>query len=115
MAKYSRVVVAVFFAFTSSLTASAATHALGDAPTSSFAQGNVAGATARGWEFQVNDDNVQVVQLGVNAWLDGIPMTLSLWNDNTQTLLAQTSAVSSAGNWVFADLGSAVPLTNGKL
>jgi hypothetical protein len=115
MAKYSCVVVAVFFAFTSSLTASAATHALGDASTSSFAQGGVTGPTARGWEFQVNDDNVQVVQLGVNAWTDGTPLTLSLWNDNTQTLLAQTSAVSSAGNWVFSDLGSPVSLTSGKL
>jgi hypothetical protein len=115
MAKYSCVVATVLFAITSVLSASAATHALGDASTSGFSQGSASGSTARGWEFQVNAANVQVVQLGVNAWTDGTPLTLSLWNDNTQTLLAQTTAISSASNWVFANLVAPVSLTSGGL
>jgi hypothetical protein len=90
-------------------------HAIGNASTSSFSQGSSAaiGATARGWEFQVNAANVQVTQLGVNAWTDSTPITLSLWDDNTQVLLAQTVATASAHQWVFSDLGSPVVLTAG--
>lgn len=97
------------------LSYAAPTHALGDASTSTFTEGQQSGPTARGWEFQVNAANVQVVQLGANAWTDGTPLTLSLWNDNTQTLLAQTTVVSSASNWVFTNLGSPVSLTSGGL
>jgi hypothetical protein len=88
-------------------------HALGDASTSTFTHGSIHGDTARGWEFQVNAANVQVLQLGVNAWTDNTLLTLSLWNDNTQSLLAQTTATSSASNWVFSNLGSPVTLTSG--
>jgi len=107
---------AIALAFTTSrLSFAVPTHALGDASTSSFSQGGTVAQTARGWEFQVNATNVQIVQLGANIWTDGTALTLSLWDDNSHTLLAQTSVTSSAHNWVFANLGSPVSLTSGGL
>ena len=89
-------------------------HALNDASTAGFTQGSAPGETPRGWDFQVNTANVQVVQLGVNAATSDTTITLSLWDVGTQTLLAQTTADSSAGGWVFASLGSPVTLTAGN-
>ncbi|HVZ18544.1 MAG TPA: PEP-CTERM sorting domain-containing protein, partial [Terriglobales bacterium] len=46
------------------------------------------------------------------AGVSGVPITLSLWDVTTQSLLAQTSANSAAFGWVFADI-SPVLLTPG--
>jgi hypothetical protein len=91
-------------------------HALGDSSTASFTQGVVVGETPRGWDFQVNAAGVQVTQLGVNEFLSGLPITLSLWDVSSQTLLAQTTATPAAPQtWTFTDLGTPVSLTMGGI
>ncbi|MGZ4814207.1 MAG: PEP-CTERM sorting domain-containing protein, partial [Terriglobales bacterium] len=59
--------------------------------------------TPRGWDFTITQA-ISVEQLGVNAGIDGMTITLSLWDVTTQSLLAQTSATSAAFGWVFADI-----------
>lgn len=81
-------------------------YPIGQASTAGFSNGAFAGQSPRGWDFFLTQP-ITVVQLGVNAG-DSIPITLSLWDVTTQTLLAQTTANSSAFSWVFASI---TPLT----
>ncbi|WP_342119257.1 PEP-CTERM sorting domain-containing protein [Pseudoduganella sp. OTU4001] len=88
-------------------------HALGDGdPNGTFSIGGVANA-ARGWRFSVAADDVWITELGLNTPKGGINYgrTVTLWDFNTQTVLAQTSY--SAGNgWMWNSI-SAVALSNG--
>jgi hypothetical protein len=85
---------------------------IGEASTAGFFQGSGTGETPRGWDFQVNAANVSVTQLGVAAATSG-SITLTLWNNTTQTELTQVVENAVANTWTFAALGSAVPLVNG--
>lgn len=86
---------------------------LGQASTSAFIPGALAGDTARGWDFIVNADGVSVVQLGVNAAIN-TSLTLTLWDDAARSELAQITVASSASRWVFGNLASPVSLTHGR-
>jgi hypothetical protein len=92
-------------------------HALGDSSTSGFSQGSGVGETPRGWDFQVNAPDVVVTQLGVNEALGGaVPITLTLWDTTSETILAQTTATpSAANNWTWVDLATPVALTAGDV
>jgi hypothetical protein len=81
-------------------------YPIGQASTSGFSNGAFAGQSPRGWDFTITQP-ITVVELGVNAG-DSIPITLTLWDVTTQTLLTQTVANSSAFSWVFASI---TPLT----
>jgi hypothetical protein len=84
-------------------------YALGQASTAGFTQGVVTGPTARGWDFQVNSAGVMVNQLGVNA-ATSASITLTLWDDSTQTALAQVVETTTANAWAFASLTTPVLL-----
>jgi hypothetical protein len=84
-------------------------YALGQASTAGFTQGVQIGPTARGWDFQVNSAGVLVNQLGVNAATSD-SITLTLWDDSTQTVLAQVSETTTANAWAFANLTTPVLL-----
>ena len=116
MRRQTTVLVAAVFGLTigAERAASEPIHALGDSSTASFLQGVATGQTPRGWDFQINAPDIQVVQLGVNAATTATTITLSLWDNTTQTLLAQTTAISSAQAWVFVDLGTPVSLMSGR-
>jgi len=86
-------------------------YPIGMADTGSFANGAGVGATPRGWDFVI-DQPITVVQLGINAGVN-IPITMSLWDVNTQTLLGQTTVTSQPFTWEFADLGTPISLTPG--
>jgi hypothetical protein len=91
-------------------------HALGDSSTAGFFEGAGVGPTPRGWDFRVNASGVQVTQLGVNEFLSGFPITLSLWNVSTQTLLALTSVTPAAPQtWAFTNLSTPVSLAIGGI
>jgi hypothetical protein len=78
-------------------------HPIGEASTASFSNGSGVGPTPRGWDFTITQA-ISVEQLGVNAGVDGVTITLSLWDVTTQSLLVQTTATSEAFGWVFADI-----------
>jgi hypothetical protein len=87
---------------------------IGQASTSTFQVAtSPQGQTPRGWDFLVNSTGVTVTQLGVNA-ATSIPIELTLWDDATQTELAQVLVTSAANSWAFANLASGVALTAGK-
>lgn len=86
-------------------------YPIGNASTAGFANGAFAGPSPRGWDFVINQP-ITVVQLGVNAG-DSIPITLTLWDVTTQTILAQTVENSTAFAWEFATLSTPVNLTPG--
>lgn len=86
-------------------------YPIGQADTSGFANGGFVGPSARGWDFVV-DQSITVVQLGVNAGAS-IPITMTLWDVTTQTLLAQTSVNSSNFTWQFASLGTPIVIAPG--
>lgn len=81
-------------------------YPIGQASTAGFTNGAFAGQSPRGWDFTITQP-ITVFQLGVNAG-DNIPITLSLWDVTTQTLLSQTITNSAAFSWVFASI---TPLT----
>ena len=90
-------------------------YPLGQASTAGFdsAQSNI-GETARGWDFQVYSSGLSVTQLGVNDALANTAITLTLWDDASQTELAQVVETPGAsGALYFADLSTPVPLTLG--
>jgi len=88
-------------------------YALGESPTTGFVLGSAAGETPRGWDFRVNAANLEVVEMGVDgATSSSIPITLTLWNTATETLLAQATTVPAAG-WDFVSLATPVLLTQG--
>lgn len=104
------------FLFVSLLLVSAAMadtiiYPIGQASTSSFVQGGGVGMTPRGWDFNVTQ-TIYVEQLGVNAAFD-LPITMSLWDVTTQTLLGQTTVNAQGYAWEFADLANAITLTPG--
>jgi len=86
-------------------------YPIGQASTSSFSQGAGVGETPRGWDFTITQP-IYVQQLGVNAAF-GLPITMSLWDVTTQTLLGQTMVNAQAYTWEFADLANAIALTPG--
>jgi hypothetical protein len=86
-------------------------YPIGQADTSGFSNGGQVGPTARGWDFVVSQP-ISVVQLGVNAGAN-IPITMTLWDVTTQTMLAQTSVNSGFFTWQFAPLGTPVVITPG--
>lgn len=88
-------------------------HPIGEASTALFTAGTGTVLVATGWDFQVNAPNLEVVELGVSAAVD-IPITLSLWDVPTQTLLGQTIANAAPNRaWTFGALDSPVALTDG--
>jgi hypothetical protein len=111
-----RLIVALAVGLLAESVDAATIHALGDSSTAGFFQGVAVGKTPRGWDFQVNASGVQVTQLGVNEFLSGFPITLSLWDVGTHTLLAQTSVTPAAPRtWAFTDLGTPVSLAMGGI
>lgn len=86
-------------------------YPIGQASTSGFSNGGQVGPTSRGWDFVVSQP-ITVVQLGVNAGAS-IPITMTLWDATTQTMLAQTMVSSSSLTWQFATLGTPVVITPG--
>lgn len=86
--------------------------ALGQTSTAGFSTGVATGETPRGWDFTVNSAGVVVSQFGVNA-ATSTAITVTLWNDSTQTELAQLVVDSTANAWVFGSLGTSVALTLG--
>jgi hypothetical protein len=94
-------------------TASGDIMPIGEASTAGFFQGNGTGETPRGWDFKVNSAGVMVTQLGVNA-ATSTSITLTLWNDSTQTELAQVVETSIADTWAFTALATPVALTLGN-
>lgn len=103
----------IAFASLAMATAGATTiYPIGQASTSGFSQGALTGAASRGWDFQVNASGVTVTQLGVNAAISD-NITLTLWDNTSQTELAQIVVASTANSWVFGDLGSGVSLVSG--
>ncbi len=105
-------VVFLFMMLFAVLVARADTYALGQASTAGFANGLGTGQTPRGWDFVISQP-ILVTQLGVNAGVSGIPITLSLWDVTTQTLLAQTTAGAQAFTWEFTGLNTPLLLTPG--
>lgn len=104
------------FLFVSVLLVSAAMadtiiYPIGQSPTDSFTQGGGVGPTPRGWDFVVSQP-IYVEQLGINAAFE-LPITMSLWDATTQTLLGQTTVNAQPYSWAFADLTSAIQLTPG--
>jgi hypothetical protein len=87
-------------------------YALGQASTAGFTVGSGTGQTPRGWDFQVNSAGVLVSQLGVNAATTG-SITLTLWDNATQTELGQLTETTTANSWAFANLATPVLLTQG--
>ena len=96
------VLIAVLF-LTSAMALGTIIHPIGEASTAGFNNGAGIGETPRGWDFTITQA-ISVEQLGVNAGIDGMTITLSLWDVTPQSLLAQTSATSAAFGWVFADI-----------
>jgi hypothetical protein len=96
-----------------SLTAFADTiiYPIGQASTAGFNNGSGTGETPRGWDFVI-DQPITVVQLGINAGVN-IPITMTLWDVTTQTILAQTTVMSEPFTWEFADLATPVNLVPG--
>jgi len=86
-------------------------YPIGMASTQGFSNGTFAGPSARGWDFVI-DQPITVVQLGINAGVS-IPITMSLWDVTSQTLLGQTTVNSSPFAWEFANLGTPINLTPG--
>ena len=86
-------------------------YPIGQASTVGFANGAYAGPSPRGWDFVINQP-ITVLELGVNAGVD-IPITLTLWDVTTKSILAQTVANSQAFTWEFATLNTPVYLTPG--
>ena len=91
----------------------AITYPIGQASTIGFSNGAFAGQTPRGWDFMINQP-ITVYELGVNAG-DSIPITLTLWDVTTQTILAQTVENSTAFAWEFATLTTPVNLLPGDI
>jgi hypothetical protein len=68
----------------------------------------------RGYEFNVNADNVEVVEIGLNTPASGESVVLELWDSNTQSLVAEITGVTTHGNsWRYHSLSSPVALDNG--
>jgi hypothetical protein len=86
-------------------------YPIGQASTDSFVQGAGVGMTPRGWDFVVSQP-IYVQQLGINAAFE-LPITMSLWDATTQTLLGQTTVNAQPYGWAFADLAGAIQLTPG--
>ena len=86
-------------------------YPIGQASTAGFTQGAGVGETPRGWDFVI-DQPITVVQLGVNAAFN-LPVTMTLWDVTTQTILAQTVVNAQGFTWEFADLATPVGLLPG--
>jgi hypothetical protein len=97
--------------FVSAAMADTIIYPIGMASTSGFANGGGAGETPRGWDFII-DQPITVMQLGINAGVS-IPITMTLWDVNTQTMLGQTTVMSQPFEWEFAELSNPVNLTPG--
>ena len=109
-----RLVIALLLAllvFGGAAQAAPVINPIGQADTSGFSNGGQVGPTARGWDFAVSQP-ITVVELGVNASAS-IPITMTLWDVTTQTMLAQTLVNSSYFSWQFASLGTPVVITPG--
>lgn len=109
-----KIAFAVILSFVAVSIASAApiTYPIGMASTSGFDHGVGTGQTPRGWDFSISQA-ITVDQLGINAGVDNVDITMSLWDATTQTLLGQTRVNSQAFAWVFADLDTPIDLTPG--
>lgn len=97
--------------FTAGVMSGGVVYPINQASTADFSQGTYSGLSARGWDFQANGSGVSVVQLGVNA-ATSIPITLTLWDDATQTELAQIVVDAVANSWVFGDLLTPIDLAS---
>ena len=86
-------------------------YPIGQADTSSFSNGGQVGPTSRGWDFVVSQP-ITVVELGVVAGAN-IPITMTLWDVTTQSMLAQTQVISDYFTWEFAALTTPVVITPG--
>ncbi len=86
-------------------------YPIGMASTDGFSNGSGIGETPRGWDFVI-DQPITVMQLGINAGVS-IPITMALWDVNTQTMLGQTTVTSQPFGWAFANLLNPVNLTPG--
>ena len=86
-------------------------YPIGQASTSGFANGGQVGPTSRGWDFVVSQP-ITVVELGVNAGAN-IPITMTLWDVTTQSILAQTQVISDYFTWEFASLTTPVTINPG--
>jgi len=86
-------------------------YPIGQASTDGFSQGGGVGPTPRGWDFVVSQP-IFVEQLGINAAFE-LPITMSLWDVTTQSLLGQTTVAAQPYAWAFADLAGAIELTPG--
>lgn len=69
----------------------------------------------RGYEFNVNADNLKAVEIGLRTPAAGEAVTLELWDSNTQSLVSKITGVTTHGNsdWVYYDLPAQVDLDNG--
>jgi hypothetical protein len=109
-----KLVISVLLAFlVFGVTAQAAPviYPIGQADTSGFSNGGQVGPTSRGWDFVVSQP-ITVVELGVNAGAN-IPITMTLWDVTTQSMLAQTQVISNYFTWEFASLNTPVTINPG--
>lgn len=111
MRKIFLVVFAALLLVSTAAVADTIIYPIGQASTDGFNQGGGVGETPRGWDFVI-DQPIYVEQLGVNAAFS-LPVTMSLWDVTTQTLLGQTTVNAQPYTWEFADLANAIALTPG--
>jgi len=98
--------------FAPGILGAAVVYPLNQTSTAGFFHGVASGQTIRGWDFVVNATGVSVVQMGINEF-SNIPITLTLWDNATQTGLAQIVVPAVANTWVFGNLLTPVSLTLG--
>lgn len=68
----------------------------------------------RGWHFQANISGIYVTELGIFSPVsDTTPITVTLFDFATQSILAQVTTTPGAG-WRFEDLATPVALTQGS-
>lgn len=111
MRKILVTLVAALLLMSTAAMADTVIYSMGQAATDSFVQGAGVGETPRGWDFVI-DQQINVVQLGINAAFS-LPVTVSLWDVSTQTLLAQTTVAAQPFAWAFTELNNPVTLTPG--
>ena len=86
-------------------------YPFGQASTAGFVNSVFVGPAASGYQFVINQP-ITVVQLGINAGAN-IPIVMTLWDLDSQTILAQITVTSQPFAWQFANLDFPVGLLPG--